>query len=204
MFSFQSWVDETLGAVKRLSYYVIRFLRITAGTMKLRECWRLKWWVNCIYFRGRVLDCHSRLKRLEALFYGSSALRCSYSWKRSHDAILKGDDDASDVEECTTECEAEFMRDGYEKLCEELRARAKEVGVNEIEVVASDYVGRANLTLEIIKLTRGGNERVVCVYNCRGLDYYFFPNLWEMVQFFDEGKEEPCGRSLVNGHESMG
>ena len=46
-----------------------------------------------------------------------------------------------------------------------------------------------NLTLEIIKLTRGGSERVVCVYNWRGLDYYFFPNLCEMVEFFDEGKE---------------
>ncbi len=32
---------------------------------------------------------------------------------------MKGDDDASDVEECTTECEAEFMQEGYEKLCEE-------------------------------------------------------------------------------------
>ena len=118
-----------------------------------------------------------------------STLRCSYSWKRTHDAIMNDDDDATDVEECTTACEAEFMQGGYEKLCEELRERAKEVGVNEIEVVASDYVGRANLTLEIIKLTREGNERIVCVYNCRGLDYYFFPSLWEMVQFFDEGKE---------------
>ena len=32
---------------------------------------------------------------------------------------MKGDDDASDVEECTTECEAEFMQEGYEKICEE-------------------------------------------------------------------------------------
>ena len=118
-----------------------------------------------------------------------STLCSSYSWKRTHDAFMKGDDDASDVEECTTECEAEFMQAGYEKLCEELRERVEEIGVNEIEVVASDYVGRANLTLEIIKLTRGGSERIVCVYNCRGLDYYFFPNLWEMIQFFDEGKE---------------
>ena len=117
-----------------------------------------------------------------------SVLRSSYSWKLTHDAIMKGDDDASDVEECQTACEAEFMQGGYEKLYQELQAKAQEVGVNEIEVVASDYVGRANLTLEIIKLTRGGKERIVCVYNCRGLDYYFFPNLWEMVQFFDEGK----------------
>lgn len=102
---------------------------------------------------------------------------------------MKGDDDAVDVEECTTECEAEFMLERYDKLCEELRERVEEIGVNEIEVVASDYVGRANLTLEIIKLTRRGSERIVYVYNCRGLDYYFFPNLWEMIQFFDEGKE---------------
>jgi hypothetical protein len=86
-----------------------------------------------------------------------SVLRSSYSWKLTHDAIMKGDDDASDVEECTTECEAEFMQGGYEKLYQELQAKAQEVGVNEIEVVASDYVGRANLTLEIIKLTREGS-----------------------------------------------
>ncbi|WP_165788918.1 hypothetical protein [Rubritalea profundi] len=44
---------------------------------------------------------------------------------------MKGDDDASDVEECTTECEAEFMQAGYEKLCEELRERVEEIGVKE-------------------------------------------------------------------------
>ena len=118
-----------------------------------------------------------------------SVLRCRYSWKRTYEAMMKGDDNAPDVEECTTGCEAEFMQEEYEKLSEELRARVKEVGVNEIDVVASDYVGRANLTLEIIKLSKEGNERIVCVYNCRGLDYYFFPDLWEMIQFFDEGKE---------------
>ena len=48
-----------------------------------------------------------------------STLCSSYSWKRTHDAFMKGDDDASDVEECTTECEADFMQEGYEKLCEE-------------------------------------------------------------------------------------
>ena len=41
---------------------------------------------------------------------------------------MKGDDDATDEEECTTECEAEFMLGGYKKLSEELRERAKEVG----------------------------------------------------------------------------
>ena len=106
-----------------------------------------------------------------------SVIGSSYCWKRTYDAFMKGADEADDVEECTTACEADFMQDGYEKLGQELRAKAKEVGVNEIEVVASDYVGRANLTLEIIKLTKEKSERIVCVYNCRGLDYYFFPNL---------------------------
>ena len=69
----------------------------------------MKSWAALIYFRCRVLDYRSRLKRLEALFYGSCALRCSYSWKRTHDAIMKGYDEASDVEECQTACEAEFM-----------------------------------------------------------------------------------------------
>lgn len=118
-----------------------------------------------------------------------SALQTSSYWERTHEAMMEGDDNAPDVEECTTECEAEFMQESYEQLCDELKKRAKEVGVNEIELVASDYVGRANLTLEIIKLTREGNERVVCVYNMRGVDYLFFSSLWEMVQYFEEGKE---------------
>jgi hypothetical protein len=122
-----------------------------------------------------------------------SALRCSYSWKRTHDAIMKGDDDVSDVEECTTECEAEceaeYMRDAYDELKELLQVRQQEIGVNRIETVATDYVARANQTLEVIKLTKGTSEKLVYVYNFRGLDYYFFPNLCEMVQFFDEGKE---------------
>lgn len=118
-----------------------------------------------------------------------SVLSSSLYWKRTYEAKMKGDDNASDVEECTTECDAEFMQEAYEQLCGELRVRTQEVGVNEIEAVASDYVGRANLTLEVIKLTREGNERVVCVYNMRGVDYLFFSNLWEMVQFFEDGKE---------------
>ena len=57
------------------------------------------------------------------------------------------------------------------------------------EVIAGDHVGRANQILKIIKLTRGAHEQVVYVYNFSGLNYYFFPNLLDMVQFFDEGKE---------------
>ena len=48
---------------------------------------------------------------------------------------------------------------------------------NFLKSVASDYVALANQTLEITKLTRGELEQVVYVYNSRGLDYYFFPNL---------------------------
>jgi len=110
-------------------------------------------------------------------------------WQRTLESHFNGDSEADDIEECATECDAEWMCDAYEELKELLQGRQQEVGVNEIEVVASDYVGRANLTLEIVKLTREGDERIVSVYNCRGLDYYFFPSLCEMVQFFDEGKE---------------
>ena len=106
-------------------------LRAVIGQSSVFRAGLMKPWAELIYFRCKVLDYHSRLKRLEALFYGSSALRCSYSWKRTHDAFMKGDDDASDVEECTTECEAEFMQEGYEKLCEELRERVEEIGVKE-------------------------------------------------------------------------
>jgi hypothetical protein len=135
--------------------------------------------VNLLDSRYGVLDFHYRFKEA-----GSALLRLNCL-----DLAAGVDGEVHGIEECATVCDAEWMCDAYEALKELLQGRQQEVGVNRIETIVTDYVARANQTLEVIKLTKGTNEKLVYVYNFRGLNYYFFPSLWEMVQFFDEGKE---------------
>lgn len=110
-------------------------------------------------------------------------------WKRTLDYHMGNEDVVGEIEECSHENEAEYVLGLYEELHILLETKIKEIGANVIEPLADDYLALPNESVEIIKLTRGKWQHVVFIYNHRGLDYYFFESIWEMIQYFDIGKE---------------
>lgn len=110
-------------------------------------------------------------------------------WKKTLDYHSGNENVVGDIEECSHEAEAEYVFSRYDELNKYLGSKMIEVGANEIDYLTVGQLELSNQTIEVIKLTRNQWGWVVYVFNDRGDSYYFFDSMWEMIQYFDVGKE---------------
>ena len=126
-------------------------------------------------------------EQLELIFDGIKDRRLL--WERTLEHFEGSKSAGRDIEECSDEEEAGYMKCVHDRLYDDLKQKVDEVGVNTLESLSLETLTTTLGKAEVMRVFRGDWERVVYVYTARESNYLLFISMSEMASFFDIGRE---------------